>query len=239
MLMKRSIIIATSLILIISFKPYFVWAQANDIDEDQLGAWYMYFWSISLKESRFGFQGDFQYRNWNLGGDLEQLLLRGGLTYIPEKTNVKFTLGYAFVLSGEFGEGSSTSGENRIYQEALLPQKVGGRVYINHRFRFEQRWVEGQDFRTRWRYALFINVALNRKELIKGTIYYAFYNEIFINGQRDIGNGRTVELFDRNRFYNALGYSITDKLRIQGGYMNQTTDTWSKGQIQLSLHHSF
>jgi hypothetical protein len=199
----------------------------------------MYFWSIPLKESQFGFQGDFQFRNWELGGDLEQFLLRGGLTSIPEKTNAKFTLGYAFILTGEFGKGRSTSSENRIYQEAPLPQKVGGRTYINHRFRFEQRWVEDQDFRTRWRYALFINVTINGKELIKGTIYYAFYNEIFINGQRDIGSGWTVELFDRNRFYNALGYSNSDKLRIQGGYMYQTTDIWGKGQIQVSLHHSF
>ena len=31
------------------------------------------------------------------------------------------------------------------------------------------------------------------------TIYLALYNEIFINGQRDIGNDATVEIFDRNR----------------------------------------
>jgi hypothetical protein len=214
-------------------------AQADDIDEDQLGAWYMYFWSTRLKDSRFGFQGDFQFRNWDLGGDLEQLLLRGGLTYNPNAFNVKFTLGYAFILSGEFGDSSDTSKENRIYQEALLPQKLGGRTYISQRFRFEQRWVEDQDFRTRWRYSLGINVALNRKELIKDTVYYAFYNEIFINGEKDIGDDKEVEYFDCNRFYNAIGYCITDKLRLQGGYMYQITDDWSKGQIQLGLHHSF
>ncbi len=150
-----------------------------------------------------------------------------------------FSNNYNFILSGEFGDNNDTTKENRIFQEALLPQKLGGRTYINHRFRFEQRWVQNQDFRTRWRYGLFINVALNRKELIKGTYYYAFYNEIFINGERDIGDGEEVELFDRNRIYNAIGYCITDKLRFQGGYMHQITDDWDKGQIQLGLHHSF
>jgi hypothetical protein len=227
------------LCLLCIFNPFQGQARAGDIDEDQLGAWYMYFWSKQLKESPFGFQGDLQFRNWDLGGDLEQLLLRGGLTYVPKAINVKFTLGYAFILTGEFGDSSDTSNENRIYQEALLPHKLGGRTYINHRFRFEQRWVENQDFRTRWRYGLFIQVALNRKELIKGTFYYAFYDEIFINGERGIGDGREVELFDRNRFYNAIGYCISDNLRFQGGYMYQSTDDWSKGQIQLSLHHSF
>ena len=74
--------------------PFPVQAQAVEIDEDQLGAWYMYFWSTQLKESRFGFQGDFQFRNWDLLGDLEQLLLRGGLTYAHKTIDVKFTLGY-------------------------------------------------------------------------------------------------------------------------------------------------
>jgi len=214
-------------------------ARAGEIDENQLGGWYMYMWSTQLKESRFGFQGDFQFRNWDLIGDMEQLLLRGGLTYSPDSLAVKFTLGYAFILSGEFGSSNDTSKENRIYQEAALPQKLGGRTYINHRFRFEQRWVENQDFRTRWRYGLFINIALNNKELVKGTYYFAFYNEIFINGERDIGDDKKVELFDRNRIYGAIGYCISDELRFQGGYMHQITDDWNKGQLQLGLHHSF
>ena len=72
-----------------------------------------------------------------------------------------------------------------------------------------------------------------------GAWYFAFYNEIFINGQRDIGNGRTVEVFDRNRFYVAIGHSLGDKLRIQSGYVHQYTNNVEKGQIQLSLHQSF
>ena len=222
-----------------AFMVFLGQARASDVDEDQLGAWYMYFWSTQLKESRFGFQGDFQFRNWDLLGDLEQLLIRGGLTFAPIALDVKFTLGYAFVLSGEFGDSNDTSTENRIYQEALLPQKLGSRTYINHRFRFEQRWVEDQDFRTRFRYNLMANIALNRKELIKGTYYYSFYNEIFINGERDVGDDEEVEYFDRNRIYNAIGYCLTDKLRFQGGYMHQITDDWDKGQIQLGLHHLF
>ncbi len=216
-----------------------VQAQSLPVDESQAGAWYMYFWSTQVADNGIGFQGDLQFRNWDLGSDLEQLLLRGGLAYVPKGTNVKFTLGYGFVMSGAYGSDDATSTESRVYQEALVPQKLASRVYLNHRFRFEQRWVEGQDFRIRWRYALFLNVALNKTQLGKGTFYYAFYDELFINGQRNIGGGRTVKAFDRNRFYNALGYGLTQGLRIQAGYMVQTTDSLNKGQVQLSLHHSF
>jgi hypothetical protein len=212
---------------------------AAQIDEDQLGAWYMYFWSTTIGESRWGFQGDGQFRNWDLGGDLEQLLLRGGLTYSPRSTRAVFTLGYASITSGAFGDSDETSREDRIYQEALLPQTIGSRVYLRHRFRFEQRWVEGQDFRTRFRYNIFVDIPLNREDLRQGAVYLALYNEIFINGERDIGDGRQVELFDRNRLYGAIGYSLTDRLRVQGGYMYQVTDLYSKGQLQISFHHAF
>lgn len=201
-----------------------------------MGAWYMYFFNTTFKESPWGIQGDIQYRNWNTGGDLEQLLLRGGLTYKPTNNNILFTLGYGNITTGVYGSDKSTSGESRIYQEALFPVNFGRRFYTNHRFRFEQRFVENQDFRTRYRYNLFINVALNKAEMTRNTLYLALYNELFINGQRNIGNGNSVEIFDRNRLYAALGYMISKDLRVQLGIMNQTTDNWSKNQLQLSLH---
>ena len=214
-------------------------AASAQVDEDQLGAWYMYFFSSRFDDSRWGLQGDAQYRNWDLGGDLEQLLLRGGVTYTPESLAATFTLGYANITTGEFGSSDDTVREDRIYQEALLPHKLGPRVFLRHRFRYEQRWVDDQDFRTRFRYALFVDVPLNGEDLKKGAVYLALYNEIFINGDRDIGDGRRVNTFDRNRAYAALGYSLSDTLRLQGGYMYQDTDTIEKGQIQLSLHQSF
>ena len=116
--------------------------------------------------------------------------------------------------------------------------KFGKRFYTNHRFRYEQRFVEDQDFRTRYRYNLFLNIPLNKPELDEKTIYLSFYNELFINGQRQIGNGKTVEFFDRNRTYAAIGYQIKKGLKIQAGFMKQTTNTWGKNQLQLSLHHN-
>lgn len=209
------------------------------INEDKTGAWYMYFWTTQLKESRIGFQGDIQYRNWNLMGDLEQLLLRGGITYSPENANIRLTAGYAHITSGTYGDSGVTTTESRVYQEALLPHRLSDRFQFTHRFRYEQRWVENQDFRTRFRYNLFLNIPLNQTTLNKNAVYIAFYNEIFINGEREIGNNRRVEIFDRNRFYAGIGYGLTDKLRLQAGYMQQSTDLWSKGQLQLSLHHTW
>ena len=120
-----------ALLLFISSSP--AWSQ---VDEDQLGAWYMYFFNKRFDDSRWGLQGDLQYRNWDAGGDLEQLLIRGGVTWTPASGDALFTLGYANITSGEPGSSNDTSGEDRIYQEALLPQKIGSRVYLRHRVSF-------------------------------------------------------------------------------------------------------
>jgi hypothetical protein len=211
----------------------------SQIDQSQTGAWYMYFFSHQFNESQWGIQGDFQYRDWQGLGDKEQLLLRSGITFTPKNAGVKFTLGYGNVTTGQFGESDDTSAESRIYQEALVPQKLGNRFYLTHRFRYEQRFVENQDFRTRYRYNLFLNVPLNKKELAPKAIYAALYNELFINGGTDIGDGRTVQIFDRNRTYLGFGYVLNPKIRFQIGWMNQKTVTWGKGQLQFSMHHKF
>ncbi len=224
--------------ILLIFCGFFMSTAFSQPNQKEVGAWYMYFWNTTFGESKFGLQGDVQYRNWNAAGDLEQLLLRGGLTFSPNKS-IKFTLGYGNVTTGAYGDDNSTTGESRIYQEALFSNFIGSRVKLTHRFRYEQRFVENQDFRSRYRYNLFMNVPLNKPTFQEGTIYLALYNELFINGERKIGVGRSVEIFDRNRTYGAVGYMIKKNLKVQLGLMHQITNTWEKTQAQVSLHHKF
>jgi hypothetical protein len=224
-----------SIPLLIALFSFNLFNSNGQVDESKTGGWYMYFFNTSHEKSKIGFQGDVQYRNWNIAGDLEQLLLRGGVTFNPDKANIKFTLGYGNRTTGTFGEDNSTINESRIYQEALFPTKIGDRFYLNHRLRYEQRFVEEQTLRTRYRYNLFVNVALNQKEMKEKTIYLALYDELFINGTGMPGQS----IFDRNRAYIALGYVLKKGMKFQLGIMNQTTNTVNKNQLQLSFHHAF
>ena len=94
---------------------------ASTIDDDELGAWYMTFFAKQWADSPWGFQGDVQYRSWDHGSDLEQLLLRGGITFSPEASDTLLTFGVANITSGKFGPSRATKSENRVYQEALVP----------------------------------------------------------------------------------------------------------------------
>lgn len=201
----------------------------------ETGAWYMYFGNARLKNSPLSLHLEAQYRNHNIIGDLEQLLLRGGLQYNLNDNAATFTAGYGFIRSEPEGaDNTAFTTEHRIYQEALLRQGIG-RVRMIHRFRYEQRFITDRDFRTRYRYAITVNTPLNRKNMVKNTWYLSLSNEVFINGQK-IDNG---PIFDRDRAYAALGYLVTDRLGIQAGYMSQILENSSKGQIQLSFHHNF
>jgi len=229
--MKRLILLLLSSVFISA-------ASGQENFEDPLGAWYMVFWNTDFGESKWGAQGDVQFRNWNFGGDLEQLLLRGGITYKPAD-KIKLTLGYGNITTGQFGVSKETVTESRIYQEALLSQRLGDRFHFTHRFRYEQRWTTAENIRTRYRYNLFLNLPLNQKDMSQGALYLAFYNELFVNGQKNIGGGASVEFYDRNRFYSALGFMAKQNLKIQLGMMQQTTNSWSKNQVQLSAHIKF
>ena len=209
------------------------------VDEGQLGAWYIYTADWHAEDQSWGLKGDIQHRNWDVDGDLEQLLIRGGFSLRPESLPGTYTVGFAHITSGQFGASDATSTEYRVYQEADFGYRLGGRLRLGHRLRYEQRWVDGQDFRTRYRYMLSATVPINSAEMRSGTWYASGYNELFINGERHIGRGVRVDAFDRNRLYAALGYVVSGRTQIRLGYMHQHTDNVDKGQLQFSLHHRF
>ncbi|MAV79307.1 MAG: hypothetical protein CMC22_03850 [Flavobacteriaceae bacterium] len=224
------------ILLVLLCIPYTSQAQT---DPDELGAWYMYVFNTRFKkDSLWGIQGDIQHRNFNIIGDLHQLLIRGGFTYSPKESPLMITAGYAYIKTGIQGNSVASVIENRFYQETSFHIQLGKRIFSNHRFRYEMRFVDNQDFKTRYRYSLFMNIPLNKLKIEPKTVYLASYNEIFINGQRKIGNGKTVPFFDRNRLYAALGYVFKKKLKIQFGIMRQTSNSFGKNQLQLSFHQT-
>lgn len=208
--------------------PLGIFAQSNP----DLGAWYMYFGNYRFQDSPWAIHGEAQYRNHNIIGDLEQLLLRTGLQYNLKNGAASFLAGYGSITTQSPGKINNGFHESRVYQEVILRHKVG-RVGLMHRYRYEQRWVENSPFKTRFRYALFVNVPLNQPELHEaGSWYLQVYDELFINGEKLDGS---VEFFDRNRLYAGLGYRFNPNLALQVGILDQSTDVGSKLQLQFSI----
>ncbi|MGO4911424.1 DUF2490 domain-containing protein [Leeuwenhoekiella sp. W20_SRS_FM14] len=208
------------------------------VGNSELGAWYSYFFSTGLGESGFGVMGDVQHRNYKVTSDFQQLILRAGLTYKIKETPLKLVAGYSYFNSGTPGEDNSQTIENRYYQDLIWSQKIGSRISFNHRIRFEERFIQNQDFRTRYRYALNVRAPLNNKELVPNALYLWAAGEVFINGQKQTGSG-TVNLYDRTWLFSGLGYEINKPLRLELAYMREVINTATKGQLIMSLFHNF
>lgn len=213
-------------IIVLICLPLFSFSQESD-----LGNWWIYFGNKKLNE-KFNVHHEVQYRNYNVVGDLEQLLLRTGLGYNLTENNNNILLGYGFILSenylGESDEKASVN-EHRIYQQFITKQAFG-RINLQHRYRFEQRWVE-EDFKMRFRYFLSTNIPVNNKELIEKTVYFSAYNELFINSKSSV--------FDRNRLYGGLGYKLSNNLKFELGYMNQFFENAGRDQMNVIAFFSF
>ncbi len=199
--------------------------------DSNFGNWLIYIGNKKLN-SKWNIHNEVQYRNYNAIGDLEQLLLRTGVGYNLTENNNNLLLGYGYILSenyiGDSDEKVSVN-EHRIFQQFTTKHKVG-RLKLNHRYRFEQRFVE-DDFKMRFRYFLNLQVPLSKKEKVDNTYYLSAYNEIFLNTKTSI--------FDRNRLYGGLGYHLNSKIRFEAGYMNQFFETSSRDQFNIIAFVTF
>ncbi len=193
--------------------------------DSKLGNWLLYFGNKKIN-TQWNWHNEVQYRSYNALTDLEQLLIRTGFGYNITENNNNVLLGYGYILSENYVDGQDekvTVHEHRIFQQFITKQKIGI-VSLQHRYRFEQRFIES-DFALRFRYFLALNIPLNNKEVIDKTVYLSAYNEIFIN--------TTGTIFDRNRLYGGIGYRISKVVRLELGYMNQFLQNGNRDQINI------
>lgn len=218
--MKKRVSMAVLILLLVL--PNFINAQDSDF-----GNWLIYIGNKKIN-SKWNIHNEVQYRNYNAIGDLEQLLLRTGLGYTFNEGKTNVLLGYGYILSenyiGNTDEKTSVN-EHRIFQQFTTLQNIGN-VKLNHRYRFEQRFVEA-DFKMRLRYFLGLNIPFSETS----NYYFSAYNEIFLN--------TTSAVFDRNRLYGGAGYQINKNIKIEVGYMNQFFETSSRDQLNIITFFNF
>ncbi len=207
-------------IIVIAFLMPFV-ASSQDSD---MGNWLIYIGNKKL-DNQWNVHHEVQYRNYNAIGDLEQLLLRTGIGKNLTEGNNNLLLGYGFIRSENYAnaEDKIVVNEHRIFQQFITKQSIG-KVNVQHRYRFEQRFVE-DDFKLRFRYFLGLSYPLTDQ------FYLSSYNEIFIN---------TVQnAFDRHRLYGGLGYKVSSQVKVELGYMNQFLTALNRDQLNLIAFVNF
>ena len=193
------------------------------------GNWWMYFGDAKVSD-RIHLHHEIQYRNYNFIGDLEQLLIRGGVGYDLSPNNHNLLLGYGFIQSEIEGENNGVAPviEHRIFQQYLAKHKAG-RINFTHRLRMEERFVEGN---TKYRFRYFISgkIPFSKRQLEARTWYASLYSELFLEPG--------INPFERNRLYGALGYAFNNRLKIEAGYMSQIYLNSHSPQFQIALFNT-
>lgn len=213
-----------SLFTVLSF------AQNTRITDRNTIGWLAYTGTIRL-DQKWSLHTELQFRRDRLISDPQQNLIRTGINY---SLNNKLSLraGYALAETYNYGDiplnafGKRFT-EHRIYQMAVLNDK-SGIVEFSHRFMLEQRWIgrytnatlTKEDEFVYWnriRYMFRTNIPLKGRSIADKTPYLSVYDEILIG----FGKNVNENIFDQNRLAILLGYRISAKARIEGGYLNQ------------------
>lgn len=199
--------------------------------------WYSLFGNDKLKNG-FNIHYEAQYRNHNVIGRLDQLLLRTGIGFSFSDDTQNILLGYGYIYNKssicyeiqvpEELRDQFRFGENRFFQQYIMKHQIS-RFLINHRYRFEQRFFRN-DSKLRLRYFLSAYLPLNKAYVEKGALYLGAYNELFMNTK--------TEYFDRNRTYFALGYAFTDFFKVEFGYLRQNISSNISQHFQISVFNN-
>ena len=217
--MKKFVLIVLFLI------PNFLFAQDSEI-----GNWFLYFGNQSFNK-RWNLWNEFQYRSYNYGSDLQQLVFRLGVGYNITENNNNIHAGYSFINSENYIAGTDKKqsiDEHRIYQQFITKQNFS-RVYIQHRYRIEERFFKNET-KMRYRYFLSLNVPVTRKTMTDKTIYLSAYSEIFINSKSPY--------YDRLRLYGAAGYQFNKNIRMELGMLKQHLEKTSRNQFQIVIFNT-
>jgi hypothetical protein len=184
-------------------------------------AWLMYFGNHKFT-SRMGLHAEVQWRRSDIFSENQQLLLRTGIDFYA-KPDVRFTIGYAFVETYPYGEFAVQHPfpEHRIWQQLFLQQDLG-KVKLAHRYRLEQRMIGNAStgqfadgrYENRMRYMAKATINITNG---KHPVFAALYDEIFINFGKDVG----YNIYDQNRLYGAVGYTISPNFKMELGYLYQ------------------
>lgn len=215
---------------LLSFLVLLLVATNGYTQKSDLGNWFNYFGNQKIN-TRWNWHNEVQYRNFNFAGDLEQLLVRTGLGYNLSENNNNVLLGYTYIHSEPYIAGTDDklqTNEHRIFQQFITKQQFG-RINIQHRYRFEQRFVQ-DDFKMRLRYSLSLNIPINKKVMEQNAVYASMYNEIFVNTEQNH--------YDRDRIYGGVGYCVNKYIRVETGVMSQLLPTNNRTQFQIMIFNN-
>lgn len=206
--LKRKLFQKILLLLILTACTVVAYTQTN-----VLGGWYFVNLNYHINQKIFVYS-EVQTRSQHVLDDFYYQELKAGLGYNFSHNKTVF-LGFgnynAFTYPGNYKKPIVTN-ENRIWEQFIITNNVS-RIYMEHRLRIEQRWVNG-DYLNRFRYRLALSIPINHIKMEDRTLFPALFDEVFFTDKEPV--------FIRNRFFGGAGYRFSKSVTIQAGFLRQS-----------------
>jgi len=204
--MKNSRAVLNYLLIILAFFSFSAKAQNNKTGTFGIA-------TIILpgdSAHRWGGYAEVQTRSEEVLNKFFYYETKGGISYDIAK-NYTALLGGGRYYTANNLDNLTVGTEFRLWEQMTVNNFVD-RVKLEHRYRVEQRWVNGI-YRNRFRYRLNVVVPLNNPKMMPKTFFISVFDEVFINNK--------PPHFERNRVYAALGYQFDKSINVQAGWINQ------------------
>jgi len=229
--------------------------NAQTVTKGDVNTWFLLLNRFSLSD-KFAITNEIHERTGSFMSNQGSFILRPSIDYALND-NVELSAGYSYVRSWPYAPYTQpiARNEHNIWEQAMLKSNVG-KVTIQHRFRFEHRWVdniksvnsatgpdyyiEGSTFSNRFRYRFILGFDLLKINNGKNTIFFNSFDELWINQSDNL----MPNSFARNWIYTGLGYKFSPDFNIQLGHMHQydvagANSFISSSIIQLSVFKNF
>lgn len=178
---------------------------------------------------RWGGYIELQARSNQFFNEFYYFETKGGISFDIAKNYTALIGGGRYITEDNDNIGQSRVSEFRMWEQ-LTVNNFLNRVKIEHRYRAEQRWLNGI-YRNRFRYRVNFVVPLNHPKIEPGTYFVSVFDEIFLNNK--------APHFERNRFSATLGYQFDKSLSVQAGWLNQynynLTAAGAKNNLALTV----
>ncbi|BAV04600.1 Protein of unknown function [Filimonas lacunae] len=198
---------------------------------DKLGSWDITNLSLSL-DKKFSLWLEAQTRSQKLTTDFYYHEFKGGIQYkLVDKATIMVGTGdyKTYSTPGNFKTPMQVK-EWRLWEQLVISNNIH-RVKLEHRYRIEQRWINGEFF-NRFRYRINPIVPINHASIVPKTLYISAFDEVFFTN--------TAPFFVRNRFFAGAGFQFSKVVAAQAGWIRQfdyrkADDGSGKNFIQTSL----
>ncbi|WP_183556673.1 DUF2490 domain-containing protein [Mucilaginibacter sp. SP1R1] len=216
----------SAVVLLILLNLYSFTVKAQD---SKLGTWGIATVVLPGDSShKWGGYSELQTRTNTAFSQFQYYEAKAGVSYDIDKNFIAL-LGTGTYHTYDYTDLSKgpTINEYRFWEQMTVNQFLY-RIKFEHRYRVEQRWVNG-DYRNRFRYRLNMFVPLNNTQITAKTLFISVFDEVFFNNK--------APNFERNRVSAALGYQFDKKWIVQAGWINQRnyTATQSSGKNNIML----